>query len=331
MANITVIGDGGWGTALAIVLQNNGHDVTLWGAFKEYTEEMIRTRNNVKFLPGATLPDALTLTADIAESCKDRDGFVIAVPSKFYADVLGKFAAHIPPEAFVVSVSKGFNREDKGLMTETAERILPQEHIAALSGPSHAEEVAKGVPAAVTIACEDNACAEFWQQSFNSDTFRIYTSSDVIGVELGGALKNVLAVAAGIADGIGYGDNTKAALITRGLAEMKRLGKAYGADIETFSGLSGIGDLIVTCASKLSRNRSVGERIGKGEKIDDILGSMDMVAEGVWTAQSAYEIALEKNIELPITEETYNVIYKGKDPKKAVNDLLARSPKSETT
>lgn len=330
MANITVIGDGGWGTALAIVLNNNGHEVTLWGAFKEYTDEMVRSRNNRKFLPGIALPEGLALRADIEDSCKNRDGFVIAVPSKFYAAVLEKFAPHIPKEAFVVSVAKGFNREDKGLMTETAERILPQKHIAALSGPSHAEEVAKGVPAAVTIACEDTSCAEFWQQTFSSDTFRIYTSNDVIGVELGGALKNVLAVAAGIADGIGYGDNTKAALITRGLAEMKRLGKAYGADPETFSGLSGIGDLIVTCASKLSRNRAVGERIGKGENIDDILGSMDMVAEGVWTAQSAYEIAQEKNIDLPIAEETYNVIYQGKDPKQAVNDLLARRPKPET-
>lgn len=326
---ITVIGDGGWGTALALVLLRNGHDVTLWGPFEDYINETRAKRENVKFLPGVTLPENLKLTAD-RKVASEASAFVLVVPTKFSRAVLESFKDFIPKEADLITASKGFDKETHKIMSDTAEEILSHACVAALSGPSHAEEVARGgMPAAVTIAAHDAAVAARWQNRFNAATFRVYTCSDVIGVELGGAMKNVIAVAAGISDGIGFGDNTKAALITRGLAEMMRLGEAMGAQPQTFSGLSGIGDLIVTCASKLSRNRAVGERLGKGETIDEIAASMDQVAEGVWTCQSAVQIAEKYGIEAPIAQEAYNVIYNKKDPRKAVEDLLSRDVKAE--
>jgi glycerol-3-phosphate dehydrogenase (NAD(P)+) len=254
---------------------------------------------------------------------------VLASPSKFYRQVLAGFAPLIAGAPRIVSVAKGLDKETHRRLTQVAEEILGGRRVAALSGPSHAEEVARGIPSAVVIACPDHDAARDLQQVFNSVAFRIYTSDDIVGVELGGALKNVIAVAAGISDGIGFGDNTKAALITRGLAEMTRLGVARGAHPETFSGLSGIGDLIVTCASRLSRNRGVGERLGRGEKLEAILGGMEQVAEGIWTCRAALDLATELGVEVPITEQVVAVVHEGKDPRAAVQALMSRDPKRE--
>ena len=329
MRRISIIGDGGWGTALGLVLHRNGHHVRLWGPFSDYVSQVKRRRENVKFLPGVRLPESLEWMTDRSEAVDGADAVVIAVPSKFYRTVLESFSPHIPKSALLVSVSKGLDQQTGERLTATAEKILGRGPVAALSGPSHAEEVARRVPTAVAIACADLDVAGRLQAIFNGTEFRIYTTDDVIGVELGGALKNVIAIAAGVSDGIGFGDNTKAALITRGLAEISRLGTALGAHASTFAGLSGIGDLIVTCASKLSRNRSVGERLGQGEAIKDILGGMEQVAEGVWTCGMALKLAKEKNIEVPITEQVHAVLFEGRDPKSAVQALMTRDPRAE--
>jgi glycerol-3-phosphate dehydrogenase (NAD(P)+) len=251
------------------------------------------------------------------------------VPSRFYTPTVTSFASLIPEKSLLVSVSKGLDQQTRTRLSETAEKALGRGPVAALSGPSHAEEVARRIPTAVVIACRDHEIAVRLQDVFNSQEFRIYTSDDIVGVELGGALKNIIALAAGISDGIGFGDNTKAALVTRGLAEMTRLGAALGAHPLTFSGLSGMGDLIVTCTSRLSRNRHVGERLGQGERITDILKSMEQVAEGVWTCGAALDVARERGIEVPITEQVHAVVHAGKDPKAAVQDLMSRDPKVE--
>jgi glycerol-3-phosphate dehydrogenase (NAD(P)+) len=326
---IAIIGDGGWGTALALVLRRNGHRVRVWGPFKDDIERIRRERENVKFLPGADLPPEIVWTADRDEAVAGADTLVLAVPSRFFREVAGSFASCAPKTALVVSVTKGLDKDTGHRMTEVAQALLQQDAVAALSGPSHAEEVARGIPTAVVIACADHAHAGALQKLFMNPLLRIYTSDDVVGVELAGALKNVIAIAAGVSDGIGYGDNTKAALITRGLAEITRLGSALGAHPATFAGLSGMGDLVVTCTSRYSRNRAVGERLGRGEKIDSILKSMEQVAEGVWTCATALRLAHEHNVEVPITEEVNAVIHEGKDPKAAVQSLLSRDPKPE--
>lgn len=326
---VAIIGDGGWGTALGLVLERNGHDVTLWGPFAPYIDEIRATGENRKFLPGVRLPSTLSWTADLGAAVRGADVAVLAVPSRFFRSVLAQLAPVLPSVTKVVSVAKGLDKETHRRLTEIAADLLGRGPVAALSGPSHAEEVARRIPTAVAIACIDHAMAEDLQRVFNSPEFRIYTTDDVIGVELGGALKNVIAVAAGISDGIGFGDNTKAALITRGLAEMTRLGVARGAHPETFAGLSGIGDLIVTCASKLSRNRGVGERLGRGEKIDDIMRGMEQVAEGVWTCRAALDLARELGVDVPITEQVVAVVHEGRDPRVAVQALMSRDPKPE--
>ena len=326
---IAIIGDGGWGTALGLVLHRNGHHVTLWGPFPDYLDEVRRSGENRKFLPGVKLPAELVWTADRAQAVAGAEAIVLAMPSRFYRQVLASFAPLIHGAPLMVSVSKGLDKETHRRLTEVAEEVLGRRPVAALSGPSHAEEVARGIPTAVAIACPDLAVAGALQQVFNNPAFRIYTTDDVVGVELGGALKNVIAVAAGISDGIGFGDNSKAALITRGLAEITRLGVARGAHPETFAGLSGIGDLIVTCASKLSRNRGVGERLGRGEKVDAILGSMEQVAEGIWTCRAALELARELGVDVPITEQVVAVVHESLDPRQAVQTLMARDPKPE--
>ncbi len=328
MMKVAVIGDGGWGTALAMVLERNGHDVVVWGPFPEYLDEIRATGENKTYLPGVSVPSGIQWTSDHAEAVKDARLVVLVVPSRFYKPVVESFKPHIPQEALIVSATKGLDEETHKRMSEVAEGILDHS-IAVLSGPSHAEEVARGVPCAVTIAADDHSIAEQIQQFFVNDTFRVYTLDDVIGVELGGALKNVIAVAAGMGDGMGFGDNSKAALMTRGLAEITRLGVALGAEPETFSGLSGIGDLMVTCMSRHSRNRGVGERLGKGETLDEIMASMKMVAEGVWNCQAAKELAVELGIPVPITEQVNAVVHEGKDPRQAVLDLMTRAAKPE--
>ncbi|HMO05528.1 MAG TPA: NAD(P)H-dependent glycerol-3-phosphate dehydrogenase [Kiritimatiellia bacterium] len=329
MSNITIIGDGGWGTALALILNGNGHRVTLWGPDAAYLAQVKASGENPRFLAGVPLPAALRWTASEAEATAGADGLVLAVPSRFYAATLARFAAHVPATARVVSVSKGFDQQTHQRLSALAATEWNRPDVAALSGPSHAEEVARGVPTAVTVASADPAASAFWQEAFNGASFRVYTSDDIIGVEVGGALKNVIAIAAGICDGLGFGDNTKAALMTRGLAEITRLGIRFGANPATFSGLSGIGDLMVTCMSRHSRNRGVGERIGRGESLEAILHGMQQVAEGVWTAKAAHGLIGEMNVELPITAEVHAVLYEGKNPREAVQSLMARPPRPE--
>jgi glycerol-3-phosphate dehydrogenase (NAD(P)+) len=323
-----VIGDGGWGTALAMVLDRNGHETTVWGPFQDYLDEIKDLGENRTYLPGVEIPASLKWTSDHSEAVREADLVVLVVPSRFYKSVVEAFKPYIPANALVVSATKGLDEQTYERMSEVAEHILERE-VAVLSGPSHAEEVARGVPCAVAIAARDHAIAEQIQTLFVNKEFRVYTLEDVVGVELGGALKNVIAVAAGISDGMGFGDNSKAALMTRGIAEITRLGAALGAKPETFIGLSGIGDLMVTCMSRHSRNRGVGERLGKGETLKEIMGSMKMVAEGVWNCQAAKELADKLGVTVPITEQVNSVVHEGKDPREAVMDLMTRAPKPE--
>jgi glycerol-3-phosphate dehydrogenase (NAD(P)+) len=325
----TVIGDGGWGTALALVLQQNGFDVTVWGPFAESIEETSRLHRNENFLPGVDLPESIQWTTDYESATADAGTVVLAVPTQYFRDVITRFKGLISPEANIVSVTKGLDGDTHSTMTGLAEDILGVALVAALSGPSHAEEVARGVPTAVVIASRSREQAGSLQQAFSNQRFRAYTSSDVMGVQLGGALKNVIAIAVGISDGLGFGDNTRAALITRGLAEISRLGIEMGCDPATFAGLSGMGDLIVTCTSQHSRNRSVGERLGRGETISDILGNMKQVAEGVWNCSSAHALGKSRDIELPIIEEVYRILKEGKSPQASVEELMERDVKPE--
>ena len=319
-----VIGSGGWGTALGMVLANNGNNVTIWGPFENEIQAIRETGQNAAYLPGVSIPDSLQWTAD-PRAVRDTDLVVVVTPSRFFRATLETFKPHLPAGIPIVSATKGLDEQTHQRMSEVAHEVL-KHNIAILSGPSHAEEVARGVPTAVTIAGEQ---ATRIQQAFMGPNFRVYTSDDALGVELGGTLKNIIAVAAGILDGMGLGDNTKAALMTRGLAEISRLGVRLGAKPETFSGLSGIGDLIVTCASRHSRNRSVGERLGKGESLEQIMSEMKQVAEGIWNARAARDLALEYHVEMPITEEVCKIVEDGKDPQTALKDLMARDPRAE--
>ena len=326
---ITVIGDGGWGTANAMLLAGYGHDVTLWGAFPEYIEEMKRTRRNEKFLKGVTLPDNLNLESDRAKAVAGAEVVVLAPPSKYFTSVVEGFRGLITKDMLVVSITKGLCEKTNRRMTDLGAEILGTGPIVALAGPTHAEEVSRGVPTAIVAACENAAKARRVQEIWSGPKFRVYTSSDPVGVEIGGAVKNVLAISVGCSDGMGFGDNTRAALITRGLVEMKRFVLAYGGQEETLNGLAGIGDLIVTCTSVHSRNHSVGERLGKGEKIADILGSMQMVAEGVWNSKVVHEIAKKLGVEMPICEMVYAICYKGLPAADAAKMVMERKLKSE--
>jgi glycerol-3-phosphate dehydrogenase (NAD(P)+) len=326
---IAVIGDGGWGTANAMLLAGYGHDVALWGAFPEYVGEMRRTRMNARYLPGVPLPDVLRLTADRAEAVSEAEVVVLAPPSKYFSSVVGGFRGLIRPDALVVSVTKGLCERTNRRMTDLGAEILGLGPIVALAGPSHAEEVGRGLPTAVVAACADEARARRVQEIWSGPRFRVYTSTDPAGVEIGGAVKNVLAIAVGCSDGMGFGDNTRAAIMTRGLVEMKRFVLAYGGKPETLSGLAGVGDLIVTCTSVHSRNHSVGERLGRGEKLDDILGSMQMVAEGVWNSKVVHEIAARLGVEMPICDLVYRACYEGYDVNEAVVSMMTRELKGE--
>lgn len=326
---IAVIGDGGWGTANAMLLSNYGHDVTLWGAFPDYIEEQKRTRRNEKFLKGVVLPEALKLTADRAEAVKGAEVVVLAPPSKYFSSVLKGFVGLVTKDQLVVSLTKGLCENTNKRMTVLASEILGVDDVVALAGPTHAEEVARGIPTTIVAASSDEEKAKRVQQIWSGPTFRVYTSTDVAGVEIGGAVKNVVAIAVGCSDGMGFGDNTRAAIITRALAEMKRFVLAYGGKPETLSGLAGIGDLIVTCTSKFSRNHSVGERLGRGEKIGDILSSMQMVAEGVWNSKVVYDLAVRYNVDMPICSLVYQLCYENFDAHKAVEAIMTRELKSE--
>jgi len=328
---VAVIGDGGWGTALALTLLRNGHSPRVWGPSAGYIDEIRLMHLNPKFLPGVDLPEEIEWTSDPAEALSGAEAVVMVVPSKHMRVTLERFAgayraAGSPP---VVSATKGFDESTQERMTEAIAEIWSVKAPAALSGPSIAPETARGVPTAVTIACADEAIARRFQELFGGDTFRVYTSDDVRGVELGGALKNVIALAAGVCDGLGFGHNAKAALITRGLAEMTRLGVALGAHPQTFYGLSGIGDLMVTCFSPQSRNRTVGERLGRGESLEQILDGMEQVAEGVCTCSPALALARAAGVPVPVMEQVDAILHHGKKPKTAVVELMRRDPRAE--
>ena len=327
---IAVIGDGAWGTALAINALEKQHQVVMWGAFPEYLDEMQKCRENRKFLSGVKLPENLCFEKDIRKALLNCQLIICATPTQFLRNVLKKMAGNLPENAIIVNVAKGIELDSWLKISEIIEQELGKVNYVDLSGPSHAEEVARGVPTAVTVAGNNIEDAKFVQQALMNSKFRIYTSTDVTGLELGGAIKNVFAIAAGIIDGMKLGDNPKAALMARGIAEMGRLGEALGGRRSTFSGLSGIGDLIVTCCSGHSRNRHVGEELGRGKKLDTILKEMGMVvAEGIPTAKGIRVLAQQANVEIPIIEEIYQVLYEDRPAAEAIFSLMNRSAKNE--
>lgn len=328
MGKFAIIGSGSWGTALAKVLHSNGHTVTMWDRDEKLLETIRNERVNKKYLPEFDVPQSIIVEADIRKAVRDQDGLVIAVPSHGVRSVIANFP-EVSSETVVISVAKGIENDTLLRVSQILAERFEEDRVAVLSGPSHAEEVSRDIPTLVVSASRSRETARWVQAAFMSASFRVYSHHDVIGVEMGGALKNVVAVAAGIVDGVGAGDNTKAALITRALAEITRLGTKLGADSLTFAGLSGMGDLIVTCMSKYSRNRYLGEQIGKGKTLKQVLSEMVMVAEGVRTTRSAYELASRHGVEVPITSEAYHVLFEGKDPKQAVFDLMTRAAKGE--
>lgn len=323
------MGDGGWGTTLGILLAKKGFSVTLWGLFPDNIDLLKSKNENVKFLPGVKIPPELKATSSMDEALDGANMIVLAVPSQFLRGILEMLKMHKIPELKFVSVVKGIENITLKRMSEVIIDVFGKQRVAVLSGPTIALEVANGSPTTAVAASIDPEFAREVQETFFTELFRVYASGDVIGVELGGSLKNIIAIAAGVCDGLGFGTNAKAALLTRGLVEIVRLGAAMGASKETFYGLSGLGDLATTCVSRYSRNRWLGEEIGKGKKLNDILKETDMVVEGVTTAKSAYDLSKKYNVEMPITEEIYKVLYENRDPHKAVHDLMIRTPKAE--
>jgi len=331
--DIGVVGAGSWGTALADLLARIGHRVTLWAYESDLVLRMRETKENDLYLPDISLHEELEFTNSLAEVVKGKELILLVPPSQLMRQILRQLLLHLEDGRILVSASKGIENESLMTMSQVISEELKaagrKADLAFLSGPSFAREVARGLPTAVVVAAEDVAIAELVQKVFSGEFFRVYTNSDVIGVEFGGSLKNVMALAAGIADGLGFGSNTRAALITRGLSEMTRLGVAAGADRQTFAGLAGMGDLVLTCTGDLSRNRSVGLELGRGRSLQDILAGMNMVAEGVKTTISTYQLAAKLKVSAPITEQVYKILEEGKDPHQAVTDLLDRSLKSE--
>jgi glycerol-3-phosphate dehydrogenase (NAD(P)+) len=330
---VAVLGNGGWGTALALLAHRDGApdgaDLRIWGIETAYVAETARTRENPRYLPGVRIPASILLTSDPAEAAHGATLLVSAVPTQFLRETTTKLAAAIPPGVPVVSVSKGLENGTLARPTEILLETLGRRGVAALSGPTHAEEIARGLPGSAVVASADAALVARAQRIFSGESLRLYASDDVLGVELAAAVKNVIAIAAGVCDGLGLGDNAKAALITRGSAEMARLGRALGAKPETFAGLAGIGDLITTCTSRHGRNRAVGERLGRGERIDDILGSMVQVAEGVRTADSVVALARKLGVEMPISEQVRRMLFEGQQPRAALSELMGRPLKAE--
>lgn len=329
---IGVIGAGSWGTTLADMLARKGHETTLWAYEAELVQTMRQRRENDMYLSGFRLADTLSFSNDLAHTAAGKDLLLLVPPSQVMRAVMRQAAGHIGPDTLLVSAAKGIETDSLQTMSEVLEAVLPpalHQRLSYLSGPSFAREVAAGMPTAVVVASREIRIAQQVQEAVSTEVFRAYTNTDVLGVELGGALKNVIALAAGVADGLGFGHNSRAALITRGLAEMTRLGLAKGAQAATFAGLTGMGDLVLTCTGDLSRNRSVGIELGRGRKLAEILGGMKMVAEGVKTCQSTYHLAQKLGVEVPITEQMYLILYEDKDPRRAVSDLMARDLKSE--
>jgi glycerol-3-phosphate dehydrogenase (NAD(P)+) len=323
---ITVIGAGAWGTALARLLSQGKNEVTLWGHVAEWLDEIRKTRRNGRFLPGVELPRELRFERDLPRAIAGAECVLVAVPSQPFRQVTGHLADY---SGLVVSVTKGIEYDTGLTMSGILAQNAPRAKCAALSGPTFAIEVARDIPTAIVAASRDLSAAATVQTLFSRPSFRVYTSTDILGVELGGALKNVIAIAAGVSDGLGFGDNSKAALVTRAIVEIRRLGTACGAQPETFTGLSGLGDLMVTCFSRHSRNRGFGERVGRGEKPSDIAASTLAVAEGYPTARSAYQVARKHNLVTPVIDEVYAMLYEGKNVAQAVRDLMSRDLKAE--
>jgi glycerol-3-phosphate dehydrogenase (NAD(P)+) len=328
---IAVIGDGGWGTTLSILLAQKGNEVYLWGAFADYVDYLNNHRENIKFLPEIKIPQSIYITSDMKTALDGTEIAVLAVPSQHARAVAKKMKPFLSSSTLLVSASKGIEIDSKKRMSEVLNEVLDTENLAVLSGPSIAIEVANGIPTTVVSASlGDMSAAKKVQEVFITDKFRVYTGDDPVGIELGGSLKNVIAIAAGINDGLGLGSNSKSALMIRGITEISRLGAAMGAVTNTFWGLSGIGDLITTCISQYGRNRWFGEEIGRGKKPKEALAETEMVVEGFATTKAAYQLSGEKKIEMPITEQMYEVLYNNKDPKLAVKDLMTREPKAES-
>lgn len=330
MAKISILGGGSWGIALAVLLHKNGHEITVWSAL-EAEIAMLKEEHVHKMLPDVKLPMDVVFTTDDREAATDRDLLIMAVASSYTRSTSRRFSSLLAQGQKIVNVGKGIEEHTLMTLSEIIEEEIPQADVAVLSGPSHAEEVSRGIPTTIVVGAKKKATAEYLQNLFMNDVFRVYTSSDVLGIELGAALKNVVALAAGIADGLGYGDNTKAALITRGITEIARLGTAMGARFETFCGLTGIGDLIVTCASMHSRNRRAGILLGQGRTMEEAMAEVNMVVEGVYSTKAAMGLAGKYQVQLPIIEQVNLVLFEGKPAAEAVRDLMLRDKKIEVS
>lgn len=326
---VTILGDGGWGTTLSILLSKKGYDVCLWGIFKDYVGLLKKRRENFKFLKGIKVPENINITSEIKEALGYSQTIILAIPSKYFRSVLKDIKGINKKDYLFLSATKGIENKSLMRMSEVVISQLGEVDLAVLSGPNIAQEIARHKPAVSVVAAKNPRIAQHFQDLLSSENFRVYTNDDVIGVELGGSLKNIIALACGISDGLGLGTNAKAALLTRGLVEISRLGVAMGAKRETFFGVSGLGDLVTTATSFYSRNRFVGEEIAKGKRLAAIVKKMQMVAEGISTTKAAYELSKRHNVEMPITKEIYHVLYSNKSPKKAVRDLMLREKKPE--
>ncbi len=330
MTRVAILGAGGMGTALALLFDKGDAEVRLWSRDSEPARQFALTRLNQRHLPGIRIPESVCITSDAARAGRDANLIVAAIPTSYLRTTLSALAVELPAEAPVLSVVKGIEYGTFARPSQIIEETLGTRHVAVLSGPSHAEELARGLPASVVVSGLFDRLNSRVRDLLNRESFRVYTSTDALGVELAGSLKNILGLAAGICDGLGSGDNAKAALLTRGLVEIARLGVNLGARLETFHGLAGVGDVVTTCYSPYGRNRSVGERIGRGETLEHVLSDMVNVAEGVPTTRSVHFLALKRGVEMPITSELYQVLFEGKSPRAALADLLARSPKAES-
>lgn len=329
MANISILGCGAWGIGIAVLLNNNGHNVTMWSAVSEEVKMLKENRENINSLKGVLIDEKIFITDDLREACTDKDIIVMAVASKFTRQTAAKIKDFVKTGQIIVNVGKGIEEETLMTLTEIIEEEAKNITVAVLSGPSHAEEVGRGLPTTCVVGARERSTAEYIQEIFSSHVFRVYTSPDMLGIEVGGSLKNVIALASGMADGLGFGDNTKAALITRGIAEITRLGVAMGCKVETFAGLSGIGDLIVTCASMHSRNRRAGILIGQGKSMDEAMKEVNQVVEGVYSAKAGLLLARKYQVSLPIIEQVNKVLFENKNVKDAVIELMLRDKTSE--
>ena len=330
MAKISIMGAGSWGMALAILLSNSGHEVSIWSALEDEVRMLDQTRQSPGKLPGIILPDQIRVTGDAEALLNDPDIVVMAVPSVFTRSTSAALSRYVKQGQVIVDVAKGIEADTLMTLSQIISQEIPQAEVCVLSGPSHAEEVSRGIPTMCVVSSRSYETAVFLQKIFMCPVFRVYTTSDMLGVELGGSLKNVIALAAGIADGLGYGDNTKAALITRGISEIARLGTSMGARQETFYGLSGIGDLIVTCASVHSRNRKAGYLMGQGRTMKEAMDEVQMVVEGVYSAKAAGQLSAKYGVEMPVVTEVNRILFENKSARTAVRDLMVRDPKVET-